>query len=76
MADWQRKDRLSGIVELVCPHGVGHPSRKLTTLKRPWREGEGIHGCDGCCGGPEFAQAEADTERARWMRMGREKKEP
>lgn len=48
MLDWPmiwRSDR--GIMERQCPHGVGHPDPddfKVRTV-----EGEGIHGCDGCC---------------------------
>lgn len=37
-----RGDR--GQWENVCPHGVGHPARE--SMKN---EGDGIHGCDGCC---------------------------
>ena len=40
-----RADR--GIVERICPHGVGHPDpddyRILSGADR------GTHGCDGCC---------------------------
>lgn len=46
-----RGDR--GIMERVCPHGVGHPDpddaaarRLLGTYERTGRE---VHGCDGCC---------------------------
>lgn len=38
-----------GIMERICPHGVGHPDPdeyKLTLSKY-----EGVHGCDGCCVG-------------------------
>lgn len=38
-----RHDR--GIMERICPHGVGHPepdNYKMT---------DSIHGCDGCCNG-------------------------
>lgn len=39
-----RSDR--GIMERICPHGVGHPDPDS-----PWDEGshEWVHGCDGCC---------------------------
>lgn len=40
-----RGDR--GLMERICPHGIGHPDPddpKLIT-----DDGEGIHGCDGCC---------------------------
>lgn len=40
-----RSDR--GIMERICPHGVGHPDPD----DRRIRSGEdtGVHGCDGCC---------------------------
>jgi hypothetical protein len=48
-----RDDR--GIIERICPHGVGHPDpdalpyldRVLGTQKAGT---EMQHGCDGCCG--------------------------
>lgn len=39
-----RADR--GIMERICPHGVGHPDPDELTLDM---YGRGIHGCDGCC---------------------------
>lgn len=36
-----RTDR--GIVERICPHGVGHPDPD----SHPWTDW--THGCDGCC---------------------------
>lgn len=51
MKDWPlnwRGDR--GIMERLCPHGVGHPDPDdLAHLERIGRTGEGVHGCDGCC---------------------------
>lgn len=45
MVDWPqhwRSDR--GIIERICPHGVGHPDPDgMFDL------GQGAHGCDGCC---------------------------
>ena len=35
-----REDR--GIMERICPHGVGHPDPD-------GRYGDAVHGCDGCC---------------------------
>ncbi len=56
--------RADGRVELLCSHGVGHPSRRLQ--RRPWDEVDGIHGCDGCCGDLAFAAAEREAaERPR-----------
>lgn len=39
-----RSDR--GIMERICPHGVGHPDPDS-----PWhnKDSRWIHGCDGCC---------------------------
>ena len=51
-----RYDR--GIMERVCPHGVGHPDPddfKCKTIK-----GESVHGCDGCCHPKVYAER---TER-------------
>ena len=43
-----RSDR--GIMERICPHGVGHPDPDS-----PWPGGHinWIHGCDGCCFPPD-----------------------
>jgi hypothetical protein len=37
-----RYDR--GILERICPHGVGHPDPDDKASAS-----DGIHGCDGCC---------------------------
>ncbi len=58
---WPINHREDGRVELMCPHGVGHPSAALTVLAQrtrtigPWIL---IHGCDGCCKEPEFRASE------------------
>ncbi len=45
---WHTNLREDGVrVELICPHGVGHPSKKLS--KPGWQDWMSIHGCDGCC---------------------------
>jgi hypothetical protein len=44
-----RSDR--GIIEHVCPHGVGHPCRaglEYATIVGKHHD-DGVHGCDGCC---------------------------
>lgn len=43
-----RQDR--GIMERICPHGVGHPDPDDYRLRNG--DDGGIHGCDGCCGDP------------------------
>ena len=47
MRSWKqhwRQDK--GIMERICPHGIGHPDPDS-----PWDSDDGnwIHGCDGCC---------------------------
>ena len=42
--------RVSGLIENVCCHGVGHPHE--ASVKEFDERGVldmGIHGCDGCC---------------------------
>jgi len=74
MKDWPthwRGDRR--IVERICKHGVGHPDPDdQEYLASIGREGEGVHGCDGCCRGEmAFPVVHAplnaeDQERAAW----------
>lgn len=40
-----RGDR--GIMERLCPHGIGHPDPDDLKCKQSLMEQ--IHGCDGCC---------------------------
>lgn len=47
MRDWPqnwRSDR--GIIERMCPHGIGHPDPDDPKVKDRY---EYVHGCDGCC---------------------------
>ena len=53
MSDWPliwRDDRVPGIFERICPHGIGHPDIDQRDF---WRETSQeclrMHGCDGCC---------------------------
>jgi hypothetical protein len=39
-----RDDR--GLMERICPHGVGHPDPDDPKIANEY---EAIHGCDGCC---------------------------
>lgn len=55
-ADWRKLEkwtwpylRTSDGREHECPHGVGHS----------W----GIHGCDGCCSHPSFAENHPKPEK-------------
>lgn len=45
MKDWPTNWRSSwgGFMEVICPHGIGHPAPEET------RSGGFGHGCDGCC---------------------------
>ena len=49
MSKWPKNIRETGLVERVCPHGIGHPDPD-------WLKGKpshwGVHGCDGCCSTP------------------------
>lgn len=55
MIGWRqhwRGDR--GLMERLCPHGVGHPDPDDIAFKRRARgrefaDWESVHGCDGCC---------------------------
>lgn len=40
-----RTDR--GIMERICPHGIGHPDPDDLRIRT--QNDDGIHGCDGCC---------------------------
>lgn len=45
-----RQDR--GLMERICPHGIGHPDPDdlwFKDLVRGKGHSEGVHGCDGCC---------------------------
>lgn len=56
-----RADR--GLMERICPHGVGHPDPDDLAFKLridPNSSYEGVHGCDGCCS--EVARKERDLE--------------
>jgi hypothetical protein len=46
---WRADRRL---MERICPHGVGHPDPDDIAYKEKLgMTHEGVHGCDGCCGG-------------------------
>lgn len=44
-----RADR--GLMERICPHGVGHPDPDDLAWQEEHRPqaAAGVHGCDGCC---------------------------
>ena len=60
-----RDDR--GIMERICPHGVGHPDPDQVMDKAEW-----VHGCDGCCSEEGFANLQANwgqSPRRRWWQF-------
>ena len=43
--EWPLIRREDGLrVEIVCPHGVGHPVKSLSMGWKAWMD---VHGCDG-----------------------------
>ncbi len=38
-----------GIMERICPHGIGHPDPDDINIILGYDSG--VHGCDGCCKG-------------------------
>jgi hypothetical protein len=52
--EWPLVDRGDGRIEILCPHGVGHPIRSLS---HHWQDWMGVHGCDLCCNTATFALA-------------------
>jgi len=48
--DWAvgQIERMSGLIEDECKHGVGHPNDEWLKA-HPDKPEMGIHGCDGCC---------------------------
>lgn len=52
--------RETGVVEVTCPAGVGHPSLLLTEAFYPgrWRAWMGVHGCSGGCARAGWRMAE------------------
>lgn len=42
-----RSDR--GLMERICPHGVGHPDPDGLAYALSLDHSAGLHGCDGCC---------------------------
>jgi hypothetical protein len=56
--------RETGLVELVCSHGVGHPARGSAIYQNLARGHEPgtweTHGCDGCCVDLEWELADLE----------------
>jgi len=51
MVSWVLHLRETGLVERICPHGIGHPDPDSVAYFNRRGEGAylGVHGCDGCC---------------------------
>ena len=53
MVEWPMLYRFDrGLMERVCPHGIGHPDPDAIAYgMRKFGESAdtGVHGCDGCC---------------------------
>lgn len=43
--------RETGLIERICPHGVGHPDPDSVAYwnQQTGQSAWGVHGCDGCC---------------------------
>lgn len=42
--------RVSGLVEDICEHGIGHPNKEwLEEHDSDNKKSFAVHGCDGCC---------------------------
>lgn len=56
-----------GIMERICPHGVGHPDKDDLAFRQRMADARGeplrhlgVHGCCGCCLSPEDDHALRD----------------
>lgn len=52
MVGWKLNLRSSGLMERICPHGIGHPDPDSVAYFRrvdPETKWLSVHGCDGCC---------------------------
>lgn len=52
--------RETGLIEHTCIHGVGHPAWGSTDwmTQTTGQESWDVHGCDGCCGDPDWLTAD------------------
>ncbi len=55
---WLENIRETGLLEWVCEHGIGHPDfQSANEMDKTHGHEPGtwsVHGCDGCCGHPDF----------------------
>jgi hypothetical protein len=70
MVNWPthwRDDR--GLMERICPHGIGHPDPDDIEFKRQkfgdkFADTESVHGCDGCCNEATFIEKSKKGDHA------------
>lgn len=57
-----REDR--GLMERICPHGVGHPDPDDLAFQEEHHpeRAAGVHGCDGCCSWDARRRRDLDYE--------------
>jgi hypothetical protein len=68
MLDWPMQLRETGLIERVCPHGIGHPDPDSAQyFDDTVGSGFGVHGCDGCCVDP---LAVLNTKLDRVVKIG------
>lgn len=68
MVDWKLNLRSSGLMERICPHGIGHPDPDSVAYFRrvdPAHEWLSVHGCDECCIDPKKRQKAVDDRAKR-----------
>jgi hypothetical protein len=59
MRDWPQNWRIDrGIMERICPHGIGHPDPDDIIQYDKYAF---AHGCDGCCARPFDIETDALT---------------
>lgn len=64
MKDWPQNWRGDiGIMERICPHGIGHPDPNDLSAYMVDGDKYGIHGCDGCCAPPKIKKNIQNEEK-------------
>lgn len=56
--------RMSGLVEDICSHGVGHPNSQWLK-EHPKQRHLSIHGCDGCCSAKDSEPKKSKKRRKK-----------
>jgi hypothetical protein len=64
----------TGVMERICPHGVGHPDPDDAAYNMSiGRDYMTVHGCDGCCSPPEEVTTKKGKKRYGKIRKTRRK---